>query len=304
VPRSRFSSEVVSERVVRPVATGDDLLRGRLPREPDYCVDLREANTEERARRLGGTAFEYLKQELFPFIKARAERGERASQPDHYSAWLHSWWKPRRGREEFFASVKGRSRMLVCPKVSSRPAFAFLAMHFVPNDTLKLFAFDDDYSFGVMQSRFHWEWTKVKGSRVRADIQYTSSVWQTFPWPQDPTDGQVVAVSNAGRVLRRTRDTLMAENGWSLRQLHQAAEVEGPHPLKDAQAALDAAVADAYGIPPDQAPIAFLFELNQLVAEDEEKCRKIRGPGVPAQLDPKDPRWTSTDCIEPPPPDL
>ena len=93
----------------------------------------------------------------------------------------------------------------------------------------------------------------------------------------------------------------MEENSWSLRQLHQAAEVEGPHPLKDAQATLDAAVSDAYGIPEDQDLVAFLLELNKLVAEDEQQGRKVRGPGLPDHLDPKDPRWFSTDCIEPPP---
>ena len=38
-----------------------------------------------------------------------------------------------------------------------------------------------------------------------------------------------------------------------------------------------------------------------LVSEDEEQGRKVRGPGLPNHLDPKDTRWTSTDCIEPPP---
>jgi hypothetical protein len=103
---------------------------------------------------------------------------------------------------------------------------------------------------------------------------------------KDPTEAQVVTVSDVARRLRRVRDV---------------AEVEGPHLLKDAQAALDAAVADAYGMPPNQGPTEFLLELNQLVAEDEEQGRKVRGPGVPDHLDPKDPRWFSTDCIEPPP---
>lgn len=71
--------------------------------------------------------------------------------------------------------------------------------------------------------------------------------------------------------------------------------------LEDAQAALDTAVADAYGMPPDQGPTEFLLELNQLVVEDEQRGRKVRGPGLPDHLDPKDPRWFSTDCIEPPP---
>jgi hypothetical protein len=45
----------------------------------------------------------------------------------------------------------------------------------------------------------------------------------------------------------------------------------------------------------------FLLEVNQLVAEDEQHGRKVRGPGLPDHLDPKDSRWFRTDCIESPP---
>jgi hypothetical protein len=178
--------------------------------------------------------------------------------------------------------------------------FVFLSTEYFPTHSLQLFAFDDDYTFGLLQSSFHWQWAVGKGSKLAERIRYTSDVWRSFPWPQDPTDEQVAAVAAVGRGLRHVRAQLMEQNGWSLRQLHQAAEVEGPHPLKDAQAALDAAVADAYGMPPDQGPIEFLLELNKLVAEDEQQGRKVRGPGLPDHLDPKDPRWFSTDCIEPP----
>ena len=283
---------------LRPVATGDDLLRSRLATEPDYCIDLRDCQTEAEAKRIGGPAYEHLRKHVYSAIKARAESG---GDTDHYKSWLRVWWKPHWGREEFFATVRQHSRLLVCPKVASRPSFAFISTRFVPNDTMKLFAFEDDYSFGVLQSRLHWEWAKAKGSKVRTDIQYTAAVWRTFPWPQDPTDDQVAAVGAAGRRLRGTRESLMKQYGWTLRQLHQAAEVDGSHPLKDSQAALDAAVADAYGMAADQTPTEFLLELNQLVAEDEENSRKVRGPGLPDHLDPKDPRWFSTDCIEPPP---
>lgn len=92
----------------------------------------------------------------------------------------------------------------------------------------------------------------------------------------------------------------MAENGWTLRALYQASEVAGVHPLKDAQAVLDSTVREAYGLPIGQPDAEFLLELNQLVAEDEAAGRKVRGPGLPDHLDPKDPRWTSSDCIEPP----
>jgi SAM-dependent methyltransferase len=283
--------------VVRPVATGDDLLRGRLSTTPAYCVDLRAADTEEAAEKLGGNAFQYLKRALYPFIKSRVDRGGEA---DHYSAWIKVWWKARRGREAFFAGIAGFLRVLAFPRVSARPSFAFISTRFVVTDTMKLFAYDDDYSFGVLQSDLHWAWTKAKGGKVRSDIRYTNDVWTTFPWPQQPSESEVLAVAEAARNLRKVRDTLMKDNGWSLRALYQAAEVPGHHPLKAAQAALDEAVRQAYGMPEGQEPTEFLLELNKLVAEDEEEGREVQGPGLPRGVDPKDPRWTSTDCIEPP----
>jgi hypothetical protein len=151
-----------------------------------------------------------------------------------------------------------------------------------------------------MQSKLHWEWVKAKGSRVRADITYATSVWRTFPWPQEPREAEIVAVASMARELRRVRDVLMKDNGWSLRALLQASEVPGPHPLKDAQAALDDAVRADYGMPEDLEATEFLLELNKLVAEDEAEGREVQGPGVPRGLDPRDPRWISDDCIEPP----
>jgi hypothetical protein len=282
---------------VRPVATGDDLLRGRMASAPDYCIDLRGCKSEAEARAAGGTAFEHLKRHVYTSIKERADSGKDTA---HYKSWLLYWWKPHWGRDEFFATIRRHSRILVCPKVASRPTFAFISMKFVPTDTMKLFSFEDDYSFGILQSGLHWAWTKAKGSKVRTDIQYTAAVWRTFPWPQEPSEAEVAAVATTAQKVRRVRAELMNDNSWSLRALHQASEVSGPHPLKDAQASLDEAVRAAYGMPTDLEATEFLLELNQLVAEDEAEGRKVQGPGLPDGLDPRDPRWTSDDCIEPP----
>jgi hypothetical protein len=281
---------------IRPVATGDDLLRGKLSVTPDYCIYL-ESGTEAEARATGGAAFEYLKERVLPVVKGRA-----ASRADAniYASWVRRWWQPWAPRTDFFARLRRSTRILVVPKVSSRPIFAFVSAKFIPNDTLAVFACDDDYSFGIIQSRLHWEWTKAKGGKVRADIRYTNDVWTTFPWPQEPAEHEVTAVAAAARNLRRIRDTLMKDNGWSLRELYQAAEVTGPHPLSTGQAALDDAVRQAYGMPGDQPVTEFLLELNQLVAEDEAEGRNVQGPGLPTGLNPRDPRWTSDDCIEPP----
>lgn len=122
---------------------------------------------------------------------------------------------------------------------------------FVPTNTLQLFAFDDDYSFGIIQSDLHWVWSMAKGGKVSERIRYTTEVWSTFPWPQEVGESSVAHVAAAGRDLRATRERLMAANGWSLRALHQAADVDGPHELKSAQRALDEAVRAAYGMPGD-----------------------------------------------------
>mgnify|MGYP000614948206 FL=1 len=281
---------------LRPVATGSDLLRNRLSTSPDHCIYMQDLRTEQEARAAARPGYDHLKNHVLPFVKARAE----SENTHHFQRWLRTWWLPREPSQRFFDKLKALGRVMVCSNPQARPIFAFISTKFVPTNTLQIFAFDDDFSFGIIQSGPHWEWTKAKGGKVRADIRYTNEVWTTFPWPQEPREEEVVAVAAAGRELRRVRAELMHDNGWSLRALYQAAEVPGPHPLKDAQAALDEAVRRAYGMPEGQDANEFLLELNKLVAEDEAEGRTVQGPGVPPRLDPKDPRWMSDDCIEPP----
>jgi SAM-dependent methyltransferase len=287
----------VNEPYVRPVATGSDILTGGLQRDPDWCLFLCDYGDEASAKKAAKPAYEHLARHVLPGIKKRAESGQ---DTEHYARWLKTWWQPLWPRTEFFHSSRNLRRFIVCSKVVARSTFVFLSAKFVPNDTLQIFALDDDYSFGLLQSAPHWAWTRVKGGKVRADFRYTNDVWRTFAWPQEATEAEVVAVAAAGRDLRRVRDELMRENGLSLRALYQAAEVGGPHPLKDAQAALDESVRRAYSMPAGAEATEFLLEMNKLVAEDEADGRPVQGPGLPRGLDPKDPRWTSDDCIQPP----
>ncbi len=284
---------------VQAVANGDDVLGGNFETDPEYALHLGACPTEVDAR-AAASGYAYLRKNVFPLVVEKAKKSTTA----HYGTWLRTWWRPFWHRRDFLDGIAhaGLKRMVACSRLASRPIFFFLtASGVAPLERLQLFAYADDYSFGIVQSSHHWDWTKAKGGRLKEDIVYATEVWRTFPWPQDPTDDQVAGVAAAARELRRVRTELMKQNGWSLRSLHQAAEIEGPHPLKDAQAALDNAVNAAYGAVGGQDRLAFLLELNQLVAEDEEECRKVRGPGLPAHLDFKDPSWTSNDCIAPPP---
>jgi SAM-dependent methyltransferase len=281
---------------VKPIAVASHLLRGRLSTTPEYVIDMSRCESELQARE-AGAAYDYLKKNVYPLVRDKAE----TATTDHYKNWLRTWWRPFWPRLEFLAEAERLRRIIVCSRHAARPVFVFVSRDFFPTESMQLFAFCDDYSFGILQSSFHWRWAVGVGSKIKEDTRYTGEVWETFPWPQEPSEAHVVAVADAGRKLRAVRDALMRENNWSLRDLHQAAEISGAHPLNDAQASLDRAVADAYGIPPDQGLTEFLLELNQLLAEDERAGRTITGPGLPKHFDPRDARWTSGDCIEPPP---
>ena len=303
-----FDSQSDDSPALSPLVTGGDLLRSVLQLEPSYCINLMTCRTEEEAEEYDPKSYFHLKQHVYPIIKqkadAEADKIVRSGKGNsHYIHWLTYWWKPQLGRETFFADeVKDKPRMIVCAIVAARPIFCFISSLFVPTNAMQMFAFDDDYSFGIIQSAYHWEWTKALGGRLKNDIRYTTKVWKTFPWPQAPTEDQVVRIAQAGREVRRVREEVMGENEWSLRQLYQSAEKVGDvHPLNQAQAVLDGAVKEAYGHPGDQGVVEFLLELNGYVAQDEKGGYGVQGPGLPEGFEAEDPRWMSEDCIMPPP---
>lgn len=112
-----------NNRALRPIATADDLLRGRIS-SPDYCIWLVDCASEDEARRLGGAAFDHLKQHLYRFLKDRAESG---AETKHYESWLRKWWKPQHFPESFLRTLSRRKRTVVGPKVQARPVFSFLS---------------------------------------------------------------------------------------------------------------------------------------------------------------------------------
>lgn len=296
------------DTVIAPIATGSDFLRDLLPQSPSYCIHLTMYDLEKDVKRLAPLAYNHLRTNVYPSIqdKASAETKiikEKEKGNSHNIQWLTYWWKPLWNRQTFFQNeLLKKQRMIICSRVAARNIFDFLSSQFVPTDTLQMFAFDDDYSFGIIQSSYHWEWTKALGGRLTERIRYTTKVWKTFPWPQAPTEEHVARIGQAAQRLRQVRRELMEANEWNLRKLYQSAEeADSTHPLNVAQAELDAAVQQAYGHPSSQSIVEFLLELNQNVAEDEKEGYEVLGPGLPDEFDPTDERWMSTDCITPPP---
>ena len=85
----------------------------------------------------------------------------------------------------------------------------------------------------------------------------------------------------AGREVRRIRAAALEEMRGGLRALYRTLELPGRNPLKEAHAALDAAVLAAYGFDAGGDLLGQLLGLNLAVAKKEAAGEEVTGPGVP-----------------------
>ena len=94
------------------------------------------------------------------------------------------------------------------------------------------------------------------------------------------------------------RDEALAKIKGGLRAVYRTLELPGKNPLKDAHAALDAAVLKAYGFSPKQDLLAQLLDLNLQVARRIDAGDTVTAPGMPPDY-PEASRLITSDCIRP-----
>ncbi len=148
--------------------------------------------------------FERLKKLVMPDVLAKAEAEKKATgrESTRWTRMANRWWQFRDYQPGTMAAIARLPRYTACPRVTKRPTFEFISSAIHPDTMLAVFAFADDYSFGVLQSGPHWEWFKARCSTLGTGFRYTSdTVFDTFPWPQF---GNVAQASppNATRIWR------------------------------------------------------------------------------------------------------
>ena len=244
--------------------------------------------------------FKHLEANVLPVVKEAADNEKRtlgkASGPrqQHFSRW----WKFWRPRPDMMTKINTLSRYIVCGRVTKRPIFEFVQPLIRPNDSLQVFGFDDDYSFGILQSYIHWTWFITRCSTLKSDWRYTpETVFNSFPWPQSPTEEQIRKVARASTDLRNLRHQIMIKNSYSLRQLYRTLDHQGNNPLKDSHDNLDDAVRKAYGMKADDDILEYLFCLNQDVSSKESNNVEVLAPGLPAFITDRLP-YLSDDCVQ------
>ncbi|HEX8322598.1 MAG TPA: DNA methyltransferase [Tepidisphaeraceae bacterium] len=293
--RRMIAADQRNAEVVHPFLVGQVMLTQGKPDE--WIIDFQERDiVAAQSFRL---PFAKLQKDVLPHIAklAAAERVKTKKNTGQDQSWLNSWWRHFRCRPELVDNTSRLSRYFACVELTKRPIFCFLDPVIRPDKTLEAFAFEDDYSFGIIQSPLHTHWFWAKCSNFKSDPRYTpESVFDTFPWPQSPTKKQIDAVAAAAVAVRRVRAEALAVTTGGLRAVYRTLELPGKHPLKDAHAALDAAVLAAYGFGAKKDLLAQLLELNLAVAAKEKAGEPVTAPGVPASYG--DPAALVTDdCI-------
>ncbi len=310
---SRSEGQLLLERhpkyseVVFPFLIANDLIASKTSKPSRCVIDFQGKDVLEAAD--FPEVFRRVKSQVLPAReKAAAKEVARnksalAANPKakinhHHANFLKHWWKLSYDRDEMIRAMHGL-RYIVCGQVTKRPIFEFISLKIRPNAACMVFAHDDDYSYGILQSGIHWVWFTNRCSTLMEKFRYTSNtVFDSFPWPQEPNVTDIKAVAAAAVAFRLKRNELRAKHNLSLRDLYRALDLPGSHPLKDAQAVLDGAVCKAYGMSGSKEPLAFLLALNALVAAAEGNGDPVQGAGLPAFINDRS-AYVTDDCIQP-----
>lgn len=293
--------------VLKPFLIGDELVAAQNSQPSRFVIDftlmdvLKAATYKE--------LFKRVEELVLPDRKARGEEQEKENRKalkanakakvnKHHINFLNNWWKLSYGREDMLENNRNKGRYISCSRVTSRPIFEFVDSRINPNDALMVFSFDDYYSFGIIHSLNHRFWFDEKCSTMKGDPRYTTeSIWDTFPWPQKPSQRQVEKVAEAAMKLHLERSKTLKENKMSLRDLYRLLEQPGKNRIKDLHTALDQAVLEAYGFEEKRDVLAQLLQLNLQVAAKEEKEEAVQPPGWPEHIKGKE-KFITDDCVK------
>jgi type II restriction/modification system DNA methylase subunit YeeA len=258
-----------NHEVVLPLIQALDIT-GR-PREM-FIIDFGAYMAEAEAA-LYEWPFEHLKKHVKPVRELVKRKNHR-----------EKWWLHAEARPGLRNAISKLTRYIATPRVAKHRFFVWVDSKTVPDSRLFVFARDDNYFFGILQSHVHEAWSLATSSRHGDGDEggrptYNgASTFDTFPFPYPPgtepteADSPIVrAIADAARELIRLRDAWLNPPDASeadlkdrtLTKLYNAR----PGWLANAHRSLDAAVFAAYGWPSNltnQEILSRLLALNHL----------------------------------------
>lgn len=270
---------------VRPFIGGEDVLAGGPPSR--YVIDLPHDDLLEAEFSAPG-AVAHLRALVLPVKQAAADKqaaanitlSDGAGRNAHRARFLANWWQQAYRRRDMIAAIEPLDRYIALTIVAQEKRlsiYAFVDARIRPAATLQVFAFDDDYSLGILSSSIHRAWFEARCSTLETRLRYTpESVFNYFPWPQNPTASSVAEVAAAAAAIQQQRRVYLSR-GASLKRVYDALREPGTNRLRDLHGDLDSAVYRAYGFSPEDPLLGQLLALNLDLAD--QPASEARGPG-------------------------
>ena len=135
----------------------------------------------------------------FAYVERHVKGMRAEGRPSRDEWWLHM--RPGPGMR---AAVAGLRRYPTTTLHSKYRIFIWLDGTAIPSHALAVFARDDDYFFGVIQSTIHDVWSRKKGTQLReaeSGCRYTpTTCFETFPFP--PLSGGIKGDGTWGKPMR------------------------------------------------------------------------------------------------------
>jgi hypothetical protein len=241
--------------VVRPYLIGDDITEEPEQGARRFIVDFGMRTLEEAMR--------------YPeAIRLVRERVKPTRDENNREAYRRYWWRFAEPRPKMREAIESLPRYVAGTATGKRFLFCWAAHSVCPSNATNVFAFDDDYSMGVLTSSIHGAWARSESSTLRVDLRYTpTSCFETFPWPQ-PEDDLRGEIGTIARQLIERRQAICVEGSIGLTTLYNQVEEGAWAEIADLHRRLDQAVARAYGWKPAtaHAPLEIKARLAELQA--------------------------------------
>lgn len=186
--------------VLRPFANGQDVT-GR--HSDTWVVDFTDLTEKEAA----------LYEAPFAHIRRHVKVSRSQQRRD---AYRQRWWIHGEARPGLRAALQHLERYIATPRMAKHRVFVWLPASVVPDCQLFAICRDDDFTFGVLSSRFHSLWAVAQANRqgVGNDPRYAAATcFETFPFPV--ADRTLRApVADAARELNRLREEWLNPSDW------------------------------------------------------------------------------------------
>src|SRR5690606_6881293 len=116
-------------------------------------------------------------------------------------------------------AIDGLKRWIATPEVSKHRVFDFQLPSMLPSGSVYAIARDDDFMFGVLQSKIHEVWALRMGTTLEDRPRYTSTTtFETFPFPDGITPNlplkKVLADPRAKKITELAITLAKRRNAW------------------------------------------------------------------------------------------